>query len=71
MPNVSTQQCICIFSSWVNHLTFLSLFLQEGRVFVCGVKYREEDYMVPEDDDDVSDALLPDWLTNLYRALIG
>ncbi|KAG7264140.1 hypothetical protein CRUP_024482 [Coryphaenoides rupestris] len=30
--------------------------LEEGRVFVCGVKYREEhymDYMVPEDDDDI------------------
>ena len=23
-------------------------------MFVCGVNYREEDYMVPEDDDDVS-----------------
>ncbi|KAG7277694.1 hypothetical protein CRUP_024514 [Coryphaenoides rupestris] len=25
--------------------------LVEGRVFVCGVKYREEDYMAREDDD--------------------
>jgi len=27
--------------------------MEEGRVFVCGVNYREEDYMVPEDDDDI------------------
>ncbi|KAJ3591910.1 hypothetical protein NHX12_007040 [Muraenolepis orangiensis] len=26
---------------------------EEGRVFVCGVNYREEDYMVPEDADNV------------------
>ncbi|CAL8342080.1 unnamed protein product [Boreogadus saida] len=27
--------------------------MEEGRVFVCGVNYREEDFMVPEDDDDI------------------
>lgn len=27
-------------------------YTEEGQVFVCGVKYREEDFMIPEDEDD-------------------
>ncbi|XP_061082511.1 integral membrane protein 2B-like isoform X2 [Conger conger] len=31
--------------------------LNEGQVFVCGVNYREEDYMVPEEDVDLPQQL--------------
>lgn len=31
--------------------------LQEGQVFVCGVNYREEDYMVPEEEMDEAEDL--------------
>lgn len=29
----------------------LHVFIQEGQVFFCGMKYREEDFMVPDIDE--------------------
>lgn len=29
----------------------LHVFIQEGQVFFCGMKYREEDFMVPDSDE--------------------
>ncbi|KAJ8383606.1 hypothetical protein AAFF_G00216790 [Aldrovandia affinis] len=40
--------------------------LQEGRVFVCGVNYREEDFMVPEEEVDLD---LPSQLRHIQEKI--
>lgn len=49
-PTTNISVYFCLLSHILFFFFLLLLSAQDDRVFVCGVDYREEDFMIPDEE---------------------